>query len=365
MGSGYLRKLRLLTIVLLVIMLVAGGTTFALASLSLQEEASMQGMGTINITASPDPIFAGAQHIGNIAPGDQETGSLTVKNKGNSRVRVYLKHVLDGAIFKQFPNSDHPLQISYAIQIYNRFQLPVGTKIEVPVFSSNQNSPSFELGRNEQAIISYTYAMPLEAGNDYQGQEGQLDVHVIAHEVSVPPPTCEEKGTCPPTCEESGTCPPTCEESGTCPPTCEESGTCPPACEESGTCPPACEESGTCPPACEESGTCPPACEESGTCPPACEESGTCPPTCEESGTCPPACEESGTCPPTEPPTEPKPNDPDPKPAPPTKPPLAGEIPGGTQPRTGVAVIETVWQGAGLLLFGGLLILLARRRGHH
>ncbi|TCP52737.1 hypothetical protein EV586_108112 [Tumebacillus sp. BK434] len=330
MRSRNLRKLQFVAgLVLLVAMLLAGGT-FALASLSQAADVPVREMGTLAVDVSAGPIFAGAQLVGNLAPGDGEKGALTVKNTGVHEVRVYLRHELEGAMFQRFAGDDHPLQVSYAIQVHNRFGLPVGAKIEVPVFSADQTSPSFLLQRNQYAEIIYTYAMPIDAGNSYQGATGQMDVTVFTRAIEDPPPTCEQLGNCPPpTCEELGNCPPpTCEELGNCPPpTCEELGNCPP---------PTCEQLGNCPP---------PTCEELGNCPP---------PTCEELGNCPPpTCEELGNCPPA--PT-------DPEPEPPQGPPSPGQIPGGTDPETGVAVIGTALQGAAMLLAGGLLIVLARRK---
>ncbi|ARU61008.1 hypothetical protein CBW65_07835 [Tumebacillus avium] len=331
MRSGKGRKLQVLAgLVLLVCMLLAGGT-FALASLAQVNVAPEREMRTLAVEVSAEPIFAGAQHVGNLAPGDVENGSLTVKNGGSQKMRVYLRHDLEGAIFGRFAEDDHPLQISYSIQIRNRFGVPVGVKIEVPVFSADQTSPSFVLQRNQHADIIYTYAMPIDARNSYQGAKGQMDVTVVTRAIEDPPPSCEELENCPPpTCEELGNCPPpTCEELGNCPPpTCEELGNCPP---------PTCEELGNCPP---------PTCEELGNCPP---------PTCEELGTCPPP--DPDPDPPVDPPQEPE----QPQ-QPPHEPPSSGEIPGGTDPETGVAVAGTALQGAALLLAGGLLLLLARRK---
>ncbi|MFD2170673.1 hypothetical protein [Tumebacillus lipolyticus] len=312
MRSKRVKKFSLLIMTLLLAMMLAAGDRLAQASPPAPASAVNQ-LGTLSVDASPAELFAGSQQIGNLAPGDGASGAFTVQNTGADQVRVQVKHHLEGDLFQMFSPDGHPLEISYSIMLYNSLHLPIGTAIQVPPFSSDQVSPSFLLGPDHRAVITYEYRLPLAATNEYQGKQGRVELVVITSQVPDVPKPCEETNTCPkPPCEVTDTCPPL-------------------PCEVTDTCPkPPCEETNTCPP----------------------------PRPCSDIP-CPPA--DGNPTPKPDPGSNPDPK-PDPKNDPPQKPTAPGLIEGGTSPQTGVPVVRMAMQGALLLVSGGLMIVWARKK---
>jgi hypothetical protein len=146
-----------------------------------------------------------------IAPGDSGAQTLTVKNDGKQDAMVSLTNVLSGALFQdngttgdedgkltlngvtddkseddsagqRYAFDNHPLEIGYTIEVHglNTSLAPIA---EGPFTGkdSPETSPAFELKPGETATVTYTYALPLAAHNDYQGARGQMNIRVTSY----------------------------------------------------------------------------------------------------------------------------------------------------------------------------------------
>lgn len=176
----------------------------------------------VGISLSQAKVFANAQYIGNIAPGDSETDKLVITNTGSQSELLLIRHTLTGDIFLDngkigtqlgtgtnpedgqihgismdygtkygtSPSAefdDHPLQISYQIDV-SGLQGGVVPIVEGP-FSTDEVSPSFTVGAGQTATVTYTYQMPIVAHNDYQGTQGVMGIEIDASANSTPPTT--------------------------------------------------------------------------------------------------------------------------------------------------------------------------------
>ncbi|PPG42337.1 ice-binding family protein [Pseudoclavibacter sp. RFBA6] len=190
------------------------------------------------------------------------------------------------------------------------------------------------------------------------------------------PPTETEEPTVPPTATEQPTVPPTATEQPTVPPTETEQPTVPPTETEQPTVPPTETEQPTVPPTETEQPTVPPTETEQPTVPPTETEQPTVPPTETEQPTVPPTETEQPTVPPTEteqptvPPTETEQPSASPTTTSSASPTATSSVAPGpvktTSPElatTGAADFNP-WMafGAGTLLLGGALSILALRR---
>ncbi|WAH36765.1 hypothetical protein [Alicyclobacillus dauci] len=171
----------------------------------------------VGISLSQGKVVANATYISNIIPGNTESDTLEITNTGSRSEYITIQHTLIGNIFKDngkygtllgtdtdndgvqhgisidyeatnknpnFEFDDHPLQITYDIHLTRL----VGEQIvaEGP-FSTDNTSPAFELASGQSAYVTYTYKMPIEAHNDYQGTCGKMDILVNAMADETPP----------------------------------------------------------------------------------------------------------------------------------------------------------------------------------
>jgi spore coat-associated protein N len=182
---------------------LAGAGTFALFTSTSNNNGNTFAAGTVKVDASSGKVFAGSQYLSNMAPGDTETGTLTLTNSGSLDEWVGLEHKLSGGdathpnIFASFSSSidkdaggqyatdNHPLQISYSIQVKDKNGAPVGTPLTRDAFSATDTSIAspFKLGVGQHADITYTYTLPKEAHNDYQGATGKIDIEADSVQV--------------------------------------------------------------------------------------------------------------------------------------------------------------------------------------
>ncbi|MBO8157360.1 MAG: hypothetical protein H0Z32_13015 [Bacillaceae bacterium] len=135
--------------------LVVGGTA-ALFTDTATNEGNTFTAGTVDIVDVTDgAVFSATQFIDNLAPGDSETATLTIKNEGSldAWVQVY-GATTSGDLF----GGDYPVQVNYDDSIV---LIPAG----------------------ETATFDVDYYFPLEAGNEYQGATGNVDFQIRAVQV--------------------------------------------------------------------------------------------------------------------------------------------------------------------------------------
>jgi len=100
--------------------------------------------------------FTATQYFDNLAPGDSESWTVTIKNTDTLGAWVKVADLPDayttsGDLF----GGTHPLTIS-------------------------PNNEVFHLAPGEEVDFTFTYAFPLDAGNEYQGKSGTLDIKFVA-----------------------------------------------------------------------------------------------------------------------------------------------------------------------------------------
>lgn len=172
----------------------------------------------VGISLSQEKLFVKAKYISNIIPGVSESDTLVITNTGSQPEDLIIKNILSGDIFldngktgtklgeavgpdgrlqgismdykatndsPRFKFDDHPLQITYSIYIPG---LLSDRTISVGPFSTNNTSPAFRLAAGEHALVSYTYALPLAAHNDYQGTTGTMYISLNAFSNNNLPP---------------------------------------------------------------------------------------------------------------------------------------------------------------------------------
>lgn len=133
--------------------MLIGGGTFALFSDTATNEGNTFTAGTVAIDAGQNgTVFTGALYIDNMAPGDRETGKLTITNNGS--LKAFAK-VSDYAGTGDLFGGDYPVQIIL-------------------------DDSFIVLDPGDSATLDVEYYFPIEAGNEYQGAEGQVDFEVQA-----------------------------------------------------------------------------------------------------------------------------------------------------------------------------------------
>jgi len=136
--------------------MLIGGGTFALFTDSVTNSNNTFTTGTVEIDAGSVAVFPAGVYT-NLAPGDSGSATLTVHNIGSLDAFVAIDGIdnKSGGLFLGQPND---LQITY----------DTSTKI-IPAGGS--------------ATFDIYYSLPLQAGNEYQGQTGTFDIVVKAVQV--------------------------------------------------------------------------------------------------------------------------------------------------------------------------------------
>jgi spore coat-associated protein N len=141
---------------------ISGGT-FALFTASTTNSANHIAAGTVSLegVTANGAVFSAVTDVGNMAPGDVRTGTITVKNNGSLDAWVAIDSVTgNGDTFHKNGIGD----------------LFDGT---TPVTLTG-DSKVVKLAPNAQETFNVTYSFPLGANDDYQGANGQVTVKVKA-----------------------------------------------------------------------------------------------------------------------------------------------------------------------------------------
>lgn len=133
-------------------MLVAG-SVFALFTDETTNTNNTFTAGTVAIEdVTGGPVFHHTLYYNNLAPGDRESATLRVENRGTLDAWVKVDDFAGtGALFAGV----NPLEINIT-----------GDAVMIPA--------------NGAADFAVEYYFPLEAGNEYQGATGTVDVEIIA-----------------------------------------------------------------------------------------------------------------------------------------------------------------------------------------
>jgi spore coat-associated protein N len=133
-----------------------GGGTFALFTDSVTNTGNTFTAGTVSIDdlTGNGNVFTSALYVSNLAPGDNETGTITVQNNGSLDAWVRIdtaNSTTSGTLF----GGATPMQITYAANVV---LVPAGG----------------------QTTLDVEYNLPLAADNSYQGATGTINVAVQA-----------------------------------------------------------------------------------------------------------------------------------------------------------------------------------------
>jgi spore coat-associated protein N len=130
-----------------------GGGTYALFTDSAANAGNTFTAGTVNIEdVTGGAALSSTTFISNLAPGDAETATLTVENQGS--LNAWVK--IDGAATSgDLFGGSNPLTVSYDQGVV---LIPAG------------QSHTFNVG----------YNLPLAAGNEYQGDQGEVTFDIKA-----------------------------------------------------------------------------------------------------------------------------------------------------------------------------------------
>jgi spore coat-associated protein N len=134
-----------------------GGGTYALFTDTAANTGNTFTAGTVVIDdVTNGSAFTATSFVGNMAPGDSESGTIKIKNNGSLDAFVKIKDVTtSGALFG-------------------------GT---TPVIVDYDNDGVVMIPANTESTFNVTYSFPLAAGNSYQGATGSVDFNVQAVQV--------------------------------------------------------------------------------------------------------------------------------------------------------------------------------------
>lgn len=142
--------------------MLIGGGTYALFTDTAENEGNTFTAGTLVIEdVTGGAAFSFTQYFNNLAPGDSESATITIKNDGSLAAWVKLDGYTDngdgemGNEIGDLFDGDYPLTIS----LDSKFELiPPG----------------------ESRSFTVSYSFPSDAGDEYQGATGTVDIHVKA-----------------------------------------------------------------------------------------------------------------------------------------------------------------------------------------
>jgi spore coat-associated protein N len=131
---------------------ISGGT-FALFTSSASNTGNTFTAGTLTIAdVTGGAAFATSTHIGNLAPGDSDSKTLTINNTGSLHAWVKIDSATKtGDLF----GGTHPVNVTYDT---------------APVLIPAGGSYTFNVG----------YNFSIDAGNEYQGDTGSVTFNVVA-----------------------------------------------------------------------------------------------------------------------------------------------------------------------------------------
>ncbi|WP_054950788.1 TasA family protein [Numidum massiliense] len=135
-----------LGVLVFAIALITAGS-FALFTSEASNEGNTLNAGTLELVNAHG---SHAFYINNVAPGDSGTETVKVHNKGTLDAWVKVSKVeTSGALF----DGSHPVQLQHSEDV---IKIEAGGYGDVPV----------------------NWVFPREAGNEYQGQTGKVNIHV-------------------------------------------------------------------------------------------------------------------------------------------------------------------------------------------
>ncbi|WP_108668911.1 TasA family protein [Peribacillus acanthi] len=139
---------------------LVGGGTYALFSDTVTNAGNTFTAGTVEITdMTGGKVFASSLLVGNLAPGDTETKTVTVKNDGNLEIWVAIDNTAsDATKLGDLFGGGTPLSVTYDTAVK-------------------------KLAPGASTTFNVTYNLPLAADNSYQGDTGKFDVVVKAVQV--------------------------------------------------------------------------------------------------------------------------------------------------------------------------------------
>jgi spore coat-associated protein N len=131
---------------------ISGGT-FALFTANASNTGNTFSAGTVKIADVTDgAAFSSTTFFSNLAPGDNETATLTIENTGSLNAWVKIDTTTEsGALF----GGSHPLDITFPAE---EVLIPAG------------GSYTFNVG----------YSFPIDAGNEYQDADGEVTFNIKA-----------------------------------------------------------------------------------------------------------------------------------------------------------------------------------------
>lgn len=164
------KKLTYSLLAVALITMLVSGATFALFTASTTNQSNTFTAGTVTLGTPTTTLI----DIQNMAPGDSGTKTYSVAYTGSLDAFLGLDASVDGTLFD--PAGGNPLRLTITNQASGTF------------FDSNvtHSISDFQLngiwtgGANEATNLTINYALPLAAGNFYQGAEGTLTLTVHA-----------------------------------------------------------------------------------------------------------------------------------------------------------------------------------------
>ncbi|MFJ9500036.1 TasA family protein [Brevibacillus centrosporus] len=140
-----------------------GGGTFALFTSEAQNTGNTFAAGSVEVSLDK-PDGTTYFNVENIAPGDSETKTVTVKNSGTLELRYDLGVDLTGDLAAA----------------------PNGLTVKVTDKNGNEIAPGPDgnrvLAAGASEELKVTYTLPKEAGNEYQGKAATLGLKVLAEQ---------------------------------------------------------------------------------------------------------------------------------------------------------------------------------------
>ncbi|MDN3016814.1 TasA family protein [Paenibacillus sp. BSR1-1] len=152
-----------------------GGGTFAIFSDSATNAQNTFTSGTLDINLT-DSAYSGAKHVSltDIAPGDEGTKTITVKNDGSLQLRYNITQALNGFLASNDPDNDSVADPGESNPLAVTLKDSTGaevTKLTDRVLNS---------GASETFTVEYK--MPINAGNTYQAKSATYDFSVAAEQ---------------------------------------------------------------------------------------------------------------------------------------------------------------------------------------
>ncbi len=145
--------------------LLIGGATVAWFTSEDSNTDNTFAAGTFEISLDKDDIVEKYFNIGNTFPGDQGSAEIVVTNQGSLDMKYTFSLETRGDLFQgEFP---------VVIRLFD------ANGEEITNLSAER-----ELGAGNNESFTITYEMPGDAGNNYQGAQGSLDIKVIANQVN-------------------------------------------------------------------------------------------------------------------------------------------------------------------------------------